>query len=93
MKKRIKKTIALLTLTVAVLGQSMTAMAASCLNMRDYKEHRYTERYYYVDKGRKYVTHNANVIYLEQEIEVWGACVCGERKKVNTIYIPCQIPN
>lgn len=93
MKKRIKKTIALLTLTATLLSTSMTTLAASCLNVRDYGEHRYTQRTYYVVKGRRYVTHTDKVIYLEEIREIWGVCVCGEHEKLNTIYIPCNIPN
>ena len=55
MKKRIKKTIALLTLTVAILGTSMTSFAASCLNVRDYGRHRHNHRVEYVQKNYELV--------------------------------------
>lgn len=52
MKKRIKKSLALLALTAAVFGTSMTSFASSCQNVRDYGNHRYTERPYYIDREK-----------------------------------------
>ena len=81
MKKRIKKTIALLTLTVAVLGTSVTSFAASCLDVRDYQKHRYAQRTYYVETGDRTLLYIANgVMHYSVKREVWGVCVCGEHR-------------
>ena len=83
MKKRIKKTFALFGITVMILSSSMTALAASCLDVRDYGRHRYNNRFVcrkelnavqqrYLGDGKFLVR-----VYYED----YGFCVCGQYGK------------
>lgn len=87
MKKRIKKTIALFGITVMILSSSMTALAASCLDVRDYGYHRYQEKRYEVLNRRevRYVSISEGKIHYVDEIKVHQVCVCGAQK-CDTIY-------
>lgn len=91
MKKRIKKTIALLILMVSVLGTSITALAASCLDVRDYGYHRYAQRTYYIDSNEVMGMNNGVVHYVVTR-EIWGECVCGERALLDTIQFDEYVP-
>ena len=86
MKKRIKKTIALLTLTVAVLGSSMTTMAASCLNVRDYGRHRHNHRVLSVSESNVVMGITDGKIHVVVTKSTTGYCVCGERGTDVEIY-------
>ncbi len=87
MKKRIKKTIALLTLTVAVLGTSMTAMAASCLSVRDYKHHKFDHRFVSEVQHKVVFTGVDGKRYLETTTFTTGYCVCGLRGTVLDVQV------
>ncbi len=90
MKKRIKKIIALLTLTVAVMGTSTTAMAASCQNVRYYGNHRYTERAYAVDKEWVLMYVDNGVGHFRVLQYYYGVCsdsMCGAHGKTGEAWV------
>ena len=90
MKKRIKRTIALLTLTVAVLGTSMTSFAASCQNVRAYGHHRYTERPYTVNQVWELMgTDNgvAKFHVLQYYYAVCSDSLCGAHGKTGEAWV------
>ena len=85
MKKRIKKTLALLTLTVAVLGTSMTSYAASCQNVRAYGHHRYTERPYAVVREKEVLYATTKEVHYREHVCYYAVCsdsLCGAHGKV-----------
>lgn len=85
MKKRMKKTIALLGLTLAVMSSSIPALAASCLSVRDYGHHKYDHR----DLGWRVTSRVVNgtengkwVVYVTSAH--YGKCVCGSEAITET---------
>ena len=76
-KKRIKKTIALLTLTVAVFGTSMTALASSCLNVRDYGCHNSDRGSYTVKRNEVLGPDGHGNIKILVTETTYNICYCG----------------
>ena len=96
MKKRIKKTLALLTLTVAVFGTSMTSYAASCQNVRDYGHHRYTERPYTVVRAREVLYGTTKEVHYRVHEYYYAVCsdsLCGAHGETGNAWVDRYVKN
>lgn len=91
MKKRIKKRIVVMVVALTLLSSSLTAFAASCLDVRDYGHHRYNNRILGWRVANQEVLGAANdgshrIVVRVTEKE-YGICVCGERGDTGAEYV------